>query len=482
MKKELTIDQKGKLITNYMLTLQDPLITILRQIYFAIDIEFSKENRVFGQYLALATYNTLNNKFKVHIGQDILNTFNMNELLFVVYHELSHIILGHCHPDFELNAPKINKILANIVLDHFINSYIIESNSKIKKIFSIPDKSSKYPAIYLTNYKNTKLTPTQLYSEIVKISHMIESQKVKGLSYVILNYRAVPLTSKEKIKISKEFDIIENNILNDIDFNYDDVIEKLSDVQKIIHLPDYESQSGDSMSDIDKGVMDAVVQKIKANVQNALKNIGNQSEKIFEIINDATKTNINPYDALKDVIFKYIPIVSDDYCWRQINYPLYNNGIIRPVSDIEDSPKLTVLLLYIDSSGSITQEDLQKAIDVLNKVRGFFEQVHLKFHDTHVSDEFQIFEEHDEIKDVVVTKRGGTSHVDVFNDINKYLKDDEYQISLCILFTDGYSDFETLKNHEILKQVPIKVVLTGSDYKLIPKEIDSSPIVLKAVE
>lgn len=150
---------------------------------------------------------------------------------------------------------------------------------------------------------------------------------------------------------------------------------------------------------------------------------------------------------------------SDETSYTKINY--YKNGISDNIRFPGNLDRLVpeILCAAIDSSGSMSDEDLKQIISILCDSHSKFTELVVFVHDYTVVDTIIIkdaFSE-DEIFNKLskIQGRGGTSHKDVFEKIEEL--SEEKILSVVMFFTDFdsdvsyiYNDYEFLRNNETI--------------------------------
>lgn len=265
----------------------------------------------------------------------------------------------------------------------------------------------------------------------------------------------------------QEKDSITNNKRNGKTYSFLKILDKKNNTVSICSLDtdisDIAKLSNDKIEDIVKH-LDVVRQQIKGVWDNVL-NKGNMPGAFIEFIDDLFTIEIPWTQLLLNALL--FPIQNQNkYSWMSPNiiYPptpacrRNKRQTIRPrLMGKKDGKSLYTLVACIDSSGSISSEDLKKFISVLRDTHTYFKSLIILIHDVLIQDtivinnffsEEQLFEK---IKDGI-KGRGGTSHQHVF----KTLQDDyipEMKVSSIVFLTDFCSDVESIyQNYEFMNQ------------------------------
>jgi predicted metal-dependent peptidase len=195
---------------------------------------------------------------------------------------------------------------------------------------------------------------------------------------------------------------------------------------------------------------------------------------LYEVIKKLIKIKIPWNEILEDCIKIYSQVDLGDRTWKNPNkYFIPLNIILPGNSNYDLKPK--ILVITVDTSGSISNEDLKKFSYVIYKNFNHFTKIILITHDIkiHNIEEFTeslVFLEY--IKTVGFKGRGGTSHRYVFNKIEKMFENNLDELSLIISLTDNYSDIESIYNkYKFWKVIPYIILTNGAILSNLPKEI-----------
>ncbi len=190
-----------------------------------------------------------------------------------------------------------------------------------------------------------------------------------------------------------------------------------------------------------------------------------------------------PWERLLEKAIKTNVIMKpDERSWKNLNKYFRPHGIHLPGSTIaEDRDGVGILVIFVDSSGSMSDEELKKGASVIEQSMHYFEEVWVYVHDTriHQIKKFTVDEKHAFfafLKKEGFKGRGGTSHRDVFKSVQDNIWDSNGKkddLSMAIAFTDACSDIENqIGQYEWLKVVPITFAITGG-YRLDSIDMDN---------
>jgi predicted metal-dependent peptidase len=132
------------------------------------------------------------------------------------------------------------------------------------------------------------------------------------------------------------------------------------------------------------------------------------------------------------------------------------NPSLPYLPNYEEEEVLGTLVIIIDESASIQDEDIEKAIDIAQQADSYYKNIYAIKHDTQVHwDKF--YEDkltEDDIDELLVRRHsGGTSHKDAFAKVVEFDKKPDCYVSLVLSVTDMASDIESAQ--EILpRRIP----------------------------
>jgi predicted metal-dependent peptidase len=161
---------------------------------------------------------------------------------------------------------------------------------------------------------------------------------------------------------------------------------------------------------------------------------GKLSAGIRRAISDLIEPEIN----WRGLLYKYITnTLPYDYTWSSPNKKSYATGIYMP-NVVKEKIEL---LCSIDTSGSISKDELHKFLSELLGITNSFDNVDLKviFNDTNVYGPYTFLNPtSNDIMELKPEGGGGTDHRPVFEWVEKNC---DCSTKLIICFTDGYTSF-----------------------------------------
>ena len=161
-------------------------------------------------------------------------------------------------------------------------------------------------------------------------------------------------------------------------------------------------------------------------------------KKIFHIKIDWEKILRN---SLQNILEK-----TDMFGWNSVRTStfLLNNAPYLPAV-VEDEDKYGTLVIARDESGSMSDNDIRKAVSIIIDAKTHYKDIILIKHDTEIVEINKFEEINDEVIKKICERKacGGTSHKEVFEYLRDYKESDQnHPISCFIGITDMYSDIE----------------------------------------
>jgi len=383
----------------------------------------------------------INDKPTIIIYSHFIEEKTSSELIFVILHEIIHILDGH-----NLRSVGKNNKIHNLAADHIINIALQQDvDKKILENVSIPDD-----AFMINSLKNKKMTLNEVYE------WLLQKTKIKKIGMSLINIDGVNIGKIELEMMTIDIDGKQYQFTNDIT----SLAETDSDRSK-------EQEINNTLLAEARAIMsnDSIIGK------------GDSSGALLQLINKMIEVKIPWWELLKKAITNKIVPSEDNRSWRRMQKRPQALGISLPDYDQEERP--AILILCEDQSGSISKTDIKKFANVIYQAIKFFDEIRVIKHDVGIHSD-ETFKASDCLNEKILFEahgRGGTSHNLVFKRIEESFEEDD-EISLVILLTDFDSDIEKIwSNYKWTKIIPISVCLTKS--RTIPKHIDNKPILIE---
>lgn len=365
----------------------------------------------------------------IYISSKIIEEpdFTAQNLLFILMHELLHIIFLH--------GPRMgdrNPVLWNLAGDQVINSLLKRQFQNLsQKSMPVPFKGygTIGGCICYEEIKGVKvdvpgITIEQIYDLLKQESDKYKFTKISSANGID-TYEVENTETGEKFRVS-----INQNTR-----------EKTSASDRFYRL--------------------------SKEIYNSSRR-GNESGDLYEVFNEFFKSEIPWDDVLRDIIKKSIVPVPNGRGWKTLNKMFLPLGYTLPGVIYDEEVKIDTAIISIDTSGSIGTKELQKFADILVESMDFFKELILICHDSTITQEEKFTSDRKEelkkyISDIGFRGRGGTSHNDVFKRIEEINSSLYEGVSIVLSLTDGYSDIpESWNKYEWSRknEIPICFIIT----------------------
>lgn len=407
--------------------------------------------------------------------ESMVKKMSKGEILFVLLHEVTHVLGGHLH---RLN--RANPHIANLAMDHVINIALIKD---IKAGILKHPKTPEF-IFYIKELYDQNMSIEQVYewlmkhAKITKITNFkmddddSDAGQSQGQGSGSGGKKGKPQPGKKGKDPGEGED--ENNGSGTSEDNtsegnseaggggYITIIEIDINGRKHTFVEDMRLAPNGQKS---KEISDEIQGEARAIADSQLQK-GDRSGAFAELINQMIKVEIPWSTLLEKAILTTIVVSQDSKSWRNINKRYQGGlGITMPGDDTE--LKYNTMLIARDTSGSIGTNDLRRAADITLQSANHVEKVIICNHDVEVHN-FDILEADEvEISDLTKTfeGRGGTSHEPVFTKIQELINEGETEISLAVFITDFYSDVEQIWNEAKfpwIKDIPCIWILNNN--------------------
>lgn len=346
--------------------------------------------------------------------------YTYNNLIFILCHELLHILNKHGLRRGDRDFAKWN-----IACDHVVEVFLKKMSDLITPY------NNQYNIIDDLYYNKSDCTAEYAYDWILK--------------------------HPNKVKYTESSDMTID--VTDGNGNYlFTVITNLGGFSSAI----------DTDENLKAALTDQIVAEARAIFEN-IKSKGDSPGYLVSYLDKILKVEI-PWETLVEKSIKTNVIMKpDERTWRCLNKYFVPHKINLPgYAFIEDNEGTGTLIIFVDSSGSISDKNLKKFSSVIENSMKYFKTIILLVHDTtiHQRKEFN----KDNIGDFYnfITKtgyhgRGGTSHRCVFDEVQtEYWDKDKDDLSMVMSLTDMYSDIEsTYRKYEWIKNnIPLVFIIT----------------------
>lgn len=414
---------------------------------------------------------------KVYIVAPKVKDITPAELLFILEHELLHILSDHI-----TRGKGKDPLLWNLATDAWINKTLVDTMGIVEKN-EFPGIRPPEGAFFLDTVDASKMSEEEIYN------YLLKNAKVETKKFT-LKLDPQSNSGQEDNQGNSCNGSCNSNRQGSNNSNQPSAGKgnDKNDGQQGGNTPEIEIEvieveiEGKKFrkihADLKKGMEDAEnkntnpsanaqrLRNLARALKEAMKGRGSMPAGLEEIINKLTEVKL-PWDEILEKAIRNIMVESEYRTWARPNVYLRNVAKkvgIAGLPGYGDEPTANHLVIVLDTSGSISREELQKFLYVISESLQYFKKVTRIEHDA----EIQAIKEYEEYDFDELDKDffeihgcGGTSHKPVFDWIEeKFLEED---ISLVIFLTDYYSDAEEIKDkYEWIREIPIIWIVSSS--------------------
>lgn len=446
----------------------------------ATNIYFENEDEFALKEMTFAYYSPLDNSIHVNTDHPFFNAVPdelAGRLFFILYHEINHKLLLH-HDRMKQRVPNLWNIAGDYEIHNMLYIYkeAFKSETKmvssfLKDVFKVVEKilnhsdGKNFSKKQFQNMEDDPANPILMFD-----SNLLENIAEEIYQKIENSKETSSQTYKMKMKgngqgqgqsgsgsgnqeDSDDQDGDEDGE-GDVEVTVEEVEYTLPNGQKVksININWPENQEGEGGEDGKDEAKKAQAQRSALNrslMENGLaemaKGKGDISEeckkflkKLFHIKIDWEKILRN---SLQTILEK-----TDYFSWASVRtstFLLPNTPYLPDI--VEDNEKYGTLIVARDESGSMGDEEIAKAAQIIIDAKAHYKKIVVLKHDTDITD-VKAFEDIDDdvVKYVKTRARcGGTSHKEVFEYLRDYKKNfPDEDISCFIGITDLDSDIE----------------------------------------
>ena len=367
-------------------------------------------------------------------------------LTFAYLHEISHNIFNHLS-----RGNGKDQHLWGYATDYFINLFLRNIELENKEW----DEQCALISMRIDQYSDKILFST-------KFENMIEEEIYEKLQ------KDGSYTTKESKQSYKDF-------LNDIGLSDDNVSDdtqiKVTEtelkyggkVNKKIFIEFPKIEQIDQNKDSEKSFDDSLAKQM---FETRILSKGFQSSSFEKFIKRIFTTKV-PWDViLRDSILIELQKKGDiNYSRPRLTWLC--NPTMPYLASITDEEVYGTLVLLIDESGSMTDEDISKAVDIAQQSDSYYKNIYIIKHDSEVRWD-KLYEDKltkNDVDELCMRRHsGGTSHRDAFNKVLEFEKKSNTFVSLVLCLTDMLSDLQ--ESQKILPSRIPRIYLKVLDYKV----------------
>lgn len=399
--------------------------------------------------------------FAITDGEKIIyltsEKMKLEEFIYITLHNILHIICEH-----HFRSSNKDPLLWNLACDHIVNRLCMELNDS-NSLVKLPPEG-KYVFFEQFHYDNKTCSAEDVYEWLTSNPERYETQtfKMRGGSLQPIDGEGDPIDLDMSPEMEEEVEGMEIVKVTDTETGNSYLVAIDTDPTKV----------GKTKDDSAEGVLNRLGEA-KADIQSMWNrdqlSKGSLPGDFAEYLNAMFKVEIPWGDILEDAI-KY-PARYSNKSWSAPDFYMPRRSasgerINTRLMGRKMSKSPYTLVCAIDSSGSISTEELKKFLGIVCSSHIYFKEIVVLVHDYVIQDEIVIKNfgcEEDVFEKIRSVKgRGGTSHKEVFQRIEAMT--DDFKISSVIFLTDFYSDVEELyNNYSFMKDNETVWVLTSNN-------------------
>jgi len=358
-------------------------------------------------------------------NEEFIKSLTTEELIGVLVHEVMHPALRHFTRQ-GMRTLQCNGIsLWNWAADVQINQMIIENGLTLPRNGIIPSGNQiMFGNICIENI-DTKSTE-ELYDEVVA-----QLKKQEGEDRVQRDPETGDFESPDDIQGGFD-EMLKGGDDSEDDSEGDSKEDTEADGVPSEGKPSDGETSESDMPDVDWG-------RVLAEAHAYSKLIGKEPAGFDQLFKELHKPKVNWRSMLRKTVASSIP---EEFTWNKPNKKYISHDIYMP-STYGESIKV---ICAIDTSGSIGEDTLS---DFISEIVGISTAYHeaefiILSHDVDVQDEIPVRNGYrDKLAKMELHGGGGTSHIPLFEHIEKNKNTWDLEATVVICFTDGYSNFPT---------------------------------------
>jgi len=369
---------------------------------------------------------------------------------FLLLHEVCHILFFH-----DLRKRWRDSVIWHMATDYMVNALLLYLrtifNEELIKYNPYKMFSGEDPFLFNARYNN--MLEEEIYDELMKKSDVtsqftkdlffekentgIEIEDLGGIPQIVrsrlkidetfIKRADVEVPKKSGKKTSKEEDSLEDDL-------EDEAIKK--DVKSKSKIKPKKDRSPVELknrhqTEISRRMFEEVLK-------------GHTSRESMKYLNLLFGVKVDWKRILRDSLNIALDR-SPELTWGKPRLSwLVNVNHLPYLPNYTEEEKLGTLIISIDESASMSDEDVSKAIKVVCQAKDRYKKLYIIKHDVDVNWTKEYEEIGDsELKTLLIRRHcGGTSHKNVFKEILRYLKSGGNLVSAYIAITDMESDIE----------------------------------------
>lgn len=445
---------------------------------------------------AVVFFNPKTKKPNIVFGRELVKKQRTHQLVFIMLHEMLHFINNH-----HRRGTMYDRVISNLAADHVVNEVLLKDLGGIEIELDNGSKTTTSNSIGEVCEVITDPKPFIIEELMGKRGVTFESA-YEWLMKNKVQYIAISPSpcgncgdsgkdskegdgkckqcpgkggqggkTKYKVKVPGQAEQEFTPDIDDGDGSGDD--DQTGEEEK------QQQQAAQKTSDELKNDLRSIINGIKDSTLTR----GMEGSRLLEYFKELTKVKI-PWDELVEIAIKNNVIPSmENRSWKNPQKRLRTYNIVLPGQGVET--KASTMVVVIDTSGSVGSDDLKKFISICNDSLMHFDRLIGIQHD-HDIKKVTIVEKDDTergLDDLAhIVGRGGTSHDEVFEYIEKELWHEDEEVGLVIMLTDYCSDVEenwVSGKYNWINEYPVKIVLNHDNSSMVSSIVDATPIVIE---
>ena len=387
----------------------------------------------------------------IYIKQATAGVTVHQSLMHDLLHEDCHILFEH-----RLRMGSRDPELWNIACDYMIELFLIN----VEEEFKSQNQGTNIINMNLKNWPADTLLMDEDFANMLEeeiYDHLKDNCKyTKKESFVNLSEimtdtgqdpDSIPGSGDLKVKITE------------VEFTHKGKKHKTTNVE----FPDIQKMKGDDEEAAEKEG-DRI--KLAAQMMQSTLTKGVGSAEFRKFLGKLFNVKVDAMKILRDSIASALQ-KSHELSWGKPRISWLANPTTMPyMPDFTDEEKYGVAVFTVDESGSMSDDDIKKAITVLVKLKEHYKGIYVIKHDDNVSwDMFYEDPEDVDIPELLKRRRcGGTSHADAYKRVMKFQKDHpDDMISIVVACTDMCSDLQT-SQHILPSSIPRVYLVNERNY------------------
>ena len=345
---------------------------------------------------------------------DFVDTLTEDNTRAILAHEVMHIVLLHCLP----HEGK-DRRMCNIAMDYVIN-------------YQLADDGFEFPEGVLLDYQFRGMNWLEVYRILMDIYE--KHKQAKGCPIPDVDNPnddgsfPVKMDGTGNGKPFEEQEGDGTNSANNAEIPMDKQEELGESISNAMQSGDFDdclensNLSEEEKSDIRRKTLQAAQAAKSAG-------IGKLPGDIEELINEIRTSKVDWKEYLMETMLANYP---EDYTFKRPNKKFL--GSYDMYLPTMEGYQVGTIAVHVDTSGSVHSDELAEFLSELNHISQYFnpERVVIYYTDSDVAHK-QVFEQGEEIDELEVTGRGGTSFVPTFKAVEEDYND---EIDQMLVFSD----------------------------------------------